>query len=214
MGTGVQVSLALRRSFPLLLAFLLTMLLLIEYFFAIPEVGPLSKTALSWTSIIAGFALMLGAVAVLTYHGRQIQRKKGGQRFYSAWTIIMFITFAAIGLVLTPSSTAYSLLYMYVLGSIVSTVNGLALFYFISAAYRGLRAKSLVAIVATLSALFAFLYQAPVGPAVWPPFGMIGAWIWDVPALAGSRGIVIVGGLGLILLGIRAIIGRERGFLR
>lgn len=215
MGNSSNVSLTLRRSIPLLIAFLLTIILLVDYFITgSPEVSSLSKTALSWTTIVSGFALWLGAVAVLIYHGRKVQEKEGKQRFYSLWTIIMFVTFAAVGLALGPSSQAYTWMYLYILGGIVATVNGLSVFYYISAAYRGLRGRSIVAIAATVSAAFSFLGQAPIGPALWSPFGDIYNWIWGVPGLAGSRGIVIVGGLGLILLGLRAIIGRERGFLR
>jgi hypothetical protein len=94
-----------------------------------------------------------------------------------------------------------------------STIFSMLAFYITSSAYRAFRVRSAEATVLLLSALVVMFGRAPVGPAVWPSIGPITSWIMAVPNTAGMRGILIGVSLGVLSMGIRLLLGRERGYL-
>ena len=46
-----------------------------------------------------------------------------------------------------------------------------------------------------------------------PQFEVIGDWIMKVPYTASNRGAMIAAGIGVVVLAIRALVGREPGLI-
>jgi hypothetical protein len=53
----------------------------------------------------------------------------------------------------------------------------------------------------------------PVGAAILPPVVPIGEWLRSFPSSAGFRGMIIGTSLGIIGLGLRILVGRQREHL-
>jgi hypothetical protein len=94
-----------------------------------------------------------------------------------------------------------------------ATIFSMLAFYIASAAYRAFRVRTAEATVLLVSAVLVMMGRAPIGPAVWKEFTPITSWIMAVPNTAGMRGIIIGVALGVLSMGIRVLLGRERGYL-
>jgi len=75
------------------------------------------------------------------------------------------------------------------------------------------RARTYEGLVVVIAGLFVLMRYAPMGSAIWAPFGPIGEWIMSVPNSAVQRGLLISAGAGGVMLGIRMLLGQERGFM-
>ena len=95
------------------------------------------------------------------------------------------------------------------LGATLYPITG---FYIFSAAYRAFRARNIDATLMLLAGIFVMLKNAPVGEAIWIGFKTIGNWVQFTGQVPGMRTLAIVGALGLIAFGFRALLGKERGF--
>ncbi len=94
-----------------------------------------------------------------------------------------------------------------------STVFSLNGFFIISAAYRTWRLRNWRAALLVGTAILVVLGRVGIGQAMWPALGPISDWIMTYPNAAGMRGIMIGAALGTISLGLRIILGIERGHL-
>jgi hypothetical protein len=63
-----------------------------------------------------------------------------------------------------------------------------------------------------IAGCFVILSNAPVGEAIWPGFATIGEWFKFTGQIPGMRTFSMVGALGMIAYGFRALLGKERGF--
>jgi hypothetical protein len=63
-----------------------------------------------------------------------------------------------------------------------------------------------------IAGCFVILSNAPVGEAIWVGFARIGEWFRFTGQVPGMRMLALVGALGLISYGFRALLGKERGF--
>jgi hypothetical protein len=81
--------------------------------------------------------------------------------------------------------------------------------------YKAFKVRNVESGVLLACALVLLLTAAPVMESL---FGSgltsVGNWIMDVPNNSAQRGLMIAGGFGIILLGFRTILGKERGYLR
>lgn len=79
--------------------------------------------------------------------------------------------------------------------------------------YRYFRFTSVESGLMFLAWLFISFRELSSIVAVWPPFYDIGTWIEGVPNTAAQRAMLATTGLGAIVLGIRALVGREPGMI-
>jgi uncharacterized membrane protein YhaH (DUF805 family) len=76
---------------------------LIGYF--IPGLEFLSDVLLRWAVILAGFALILGVVNLLSVHARRLRKRKAGS-LYSLLVILSFLITLILVAVTTPTGSA------------------------------------------------------------------------------------------------------------
>jgi hypothetical protein len=110
------------------------------------------------------------------------------------------------------SNTIYNWLFNYVYTPLGATLYPITGFYIFSAAYRAFRARNIDAALMLIAGCFVILKNAPVGEAIWIGFATIGSWFQFTGQTPGMRTFAIVGALGLIAYGFRALLGKERGF--
>ena len=74
-------------------------------------------------------------------------------------------------------------------------------FFFVVAIYRSFRISSFETGLFVVFGVIVLLGQTPVGALLWDQLPVIKDWVFDVPALAGMRGILLGVGLGTVATG-------------
>ena len=210
------MSQVLKREVVYALTGLVTVLMFVEYFF-FPDVWSLAEIIRTWTIIVYNISLGLGAIQLLRQHTLNLQRKRdnyGYSAIVLAFFAIMFLTGMA-GYLATGQQTdngIYNWIFINVYTPLGATLYPITGFYIFSAAYRAFRARNIDAALMLIAGCFVILSNAPVGEAIWPGFATIGEWFKFTGQIPGMRTFAMVGALGMISYGFRALLGKEKGF--
>ena len=94
-----------KNYLPKIILFIVGFFMTIEFFFEVPSNITATATELKNVAmVIAAFALGIGGVNILLVHGRRITNRVKGQWYYSAWLILLFLTYLIVGLILDTTS--------------------------------------------------------------------------------------------------------------
>lgn len=195
---------------------IVTILMLVEYFFWADAQG-WAEIIRTWAVIIYNISLGLGVIRLLMSHSMSVQRQRDNWQF-SGLLLAMFVVMALTGFLgyfttgVQTSNGFYNWLFINVYTPLGATLYPITGFYIFSAAYRAFRARNVDAALMLIAGCFVLLYNAPVGEAIWIGFKDIGSWFQFTGQVPGMRTFAIVGSLGLIAYGFRALLGKERGF--
>jgi len=195
---------------------IVTILMLVEYFF-FADTQIWAETIRTWAVIVFNISLGLGAARLLISHSARVS-KKGRDWQYSAILLGIFAIMLLTGFAgyitagVATTNALYNWLFNYVYTPLGATLYPITGFYIFSAAYRAFRARNIDAALMLIAGCFVMLKNAPVGEAIWIGFATIGNWFQFTGQTPGMRTFAIVGALGLIAYGFRALLGKERGF--
>jgi hypothetical protein len=203
----------MRKEIPLVVTFVAGSAVVLGYFLNVPFIKvTASSQMLNWAVIVAAFALALGAGSLTRLHVLNIA-KKGRQWPYSIILLVCLYGYLIFGLWKGMADKSYQWLFNGALVPGNSTVFSLNGFFIISAAYRTWRLRNWRAALLVMTALIAVIGRVGLGQAIWPASARLADWIMTYPNAAGMRGIVIGAALGTISLGLRIILGIDRGHL-
>lgn len=206
----------LKREVVYVITGIVTVVMFLEYFFFL-ESQAWAEMIRTWTIIIYNISLGLGAVRLTMAHTMNVQRKRENWAFSGillAGLAIMLITGLA-GYFMTGQQTnnaIYNWLFNWVYTPLGATLYPITGFYIFSAAYRAFRARNIDAALMLIAGCFVILSNAPVGEAIWVGFATVGEWFRFTGQVPGMRTFALVGTLGMIAYGFRALLGKERGF--
>ena len=195
---------------------IVTVIMFLEYFF-FAEGWAFAETLRTWAVIVFNISLGLGAFQLIRAHSMKVQRKRRNWAF-SVWLIFAFAVMLLTGFAgyattgQMTSNTIYNWLFNNVYTPLGATLYPITGFYIFSAAYRAFRARNVDAALMLIAGCFVILSNAPVGEAIWPGFATIGEWFRFTGQVPGMRTFAMVGALGMIAYGFRALLGKERGF--
>lgn len=203
-----------KRTFPLLIAFVLGLTFTLQYYIPHPASEALLTEASVWNQIIAGFAIILGVGSLLQVHYAKIKRQEAGWGYSGVLFASMLIVLGA-GLWSQGKAegTSFGWLYSYVIVALQSTMFSLLAFFVASAAYRAFRARTPEASVLLIAAIIVMAGRVPLGEYLLPSLGQLSDWIMNVPNTAAQRAILIGVSLGGIATSIKIIFGIERAYL-
>jgi len=205
----------LRIHGPYTVILLLILFFLITYFFTMPAaVSNVNKTLLNWGALVAAFAILVGTIDIFKMHADWTRKKTPGQWPFS----LILLSILAITLVLgtygvlsgtgvgyAPFAWLYNAIYV----PANATVYAILVFYMASAAFRAFRIRNAQAFLLVLVGFIVMFANITVGYVIWPGFVPLGDWINKYLVAAAYRPIVIGAGLGVIITGLRALLGRE-----
>ena len=174
-------------------------------------VSELGYLLVSWTAIIAAFALLLGFFNIISVHSYRIRLQESGAIYSVVLLISLFVTLL-IGLVGGLGSLGSQFIFDYVLQPLEATIFSLLALFIATAAFRAFRVRSMETFFFVLFAVIVLLGQVPLGIYLWSEFPVIKDWILNVPTLAGVRGILLGVALGTIATGLRVLLGTERPY--
>jgi hypothetical protein len=196
----------------------------VQFFVPHRPFSGLQDTVTDWVSIIAAFAIWLGALNLMKVSGDTIYRKERGWP-YSAVIIAGFLVTTIVGFFFSgythfqDTGTPFDWIYQNVYNPLSATMFAMLAFYVASASYRAFRARNREATLLLLAGFLVMLGRVPVGDKLteFLPEGHrlsnLTDWIMNVPNKAGQRAIMIGIALGTVSTSLRLILGIEKSHL-
>jgi len=196
------------------LMFLVGFITIFELFFpVIPGLTPTVSYLTAWIPVLINLTALVGTLSLIMRNINSV-RVKEKNYWLSAWTLLLMAVVYGVYLTTgTTTSAAYSWLFENIYANISSATMGLLGYYILLSAARAFRARNLEVAVLIFAAIFVLLTNATVGAAISPVVPQIGTWLLNVPGFGTNRGMLIAGGIGVIVMGLRILIGDEKSIL-
>jgi hypothetical protein len=191
------------------------LIVLISYFVQIPLLQHLQTLLIGWAVILAGIALLVGILNLVSVHWRKMRMpRERGRDPYSPVLLIAFAVTLVAGLILTPLHPQYRQVVLSIQAPIeISLLAILA----ISLAYASLRLfqrrGGFMATVFVASVIFFLVVSSGIfgDPAAGPlSSGFYGTF--NRLPVAGARGILLGIALGSVTTGLRILLGADRPY--
>jgi len=204
----------LRRQIPLGITFVIGLFFILEYFFVTPrEVSTLARDMGNWGVVVTAFAMTLGTIILTRTHGTHVWKRTKGQWYYSAILLVIMYTFLIVGVSIGSTHSSYQWLYNSTYAPLNATLYCSILPFIATACLRAFRARSREGAAVLIAGGLVMVGNMTMVEMVAPFFPDIREWIMTVPNMAAYRGITIGAGLGTLLLGLRTLLGYERGYM-
>jgi len=196
-----------KRILPTVVAVSTGIIMLLLTLLPVPGLNPVRTLLLQWAMLLGAFAFILAYFQLLRVH---LARVRSAKRDKFTSLLVVVSALIGLGVVLTEgilkkgggSGTASQWLLTNLLVPGESTLLALTAITLILAGMRILRARRTVgSVIFLLVALLVLLGTMPY-------LGILGeaaAWVQNVPALAGMRGLLLGVSLGILLTGLRVI---------
>jgi hypothetical protein len=205
-----------KKDLPVVIVFVTGVIMIVGYFVRAPEIflEDVVRDLSVLASIIAGYATILGISTLSLVHINHVVKRRKGQWIYSIILLALTAIMIAVGLVGPIGTHPYFMwFYRFPLTALDTTTYSILAFYIASAAFRAFKIRSWETFILGLAGIIVMLMNAPVGAAIWSGFPEIGKWIMNVPNASAFRGFIIGSSVGAIAIGLRVLIGKERGVL-
>ena len=204
---------------PIIVAFVVGMLMMIQFFTPNPFFLRLYNIVLDWKQIVLGCTFILGTWSLIRYHVLKIQRHQENWQYSYVTLIGLAVTVGAAGIWKTVSGP-YPWLFNNIQVPMQSTMFSLLAFFVASASYRAFRARTVHATLLLVAGALVMLGRVSIGAyfsgsilGVEISLVEISDWLLNVPNLAAKRGIMIGVGLGMTATAIKIILGIEKTYL-
>jgi len=200
-----------RREIPITIMMLTFAIVVIEYYIIMPtQFNQASLELQRWGSILAAFAIGLGLIATVRYHGKFLVKMAMPQALYSGILLLQLVVLFVMGLSIGTANELYLWWYdaSVLRGAIAATT--LVLFYSVNGWFRSVRARSFDSAVALIAMYFFGLYYSTLGDVVFPGIVTpIGDWLAGNPLMFSVAPAATYFGLVLML---RILTGREKSY--
>ena len=212
----------MRREVPLLITGIVGIAFVLQYFIPHWPFSQLTSWFSDWFSIVAAFAIWLGALNLLKISFQKIARKKTDWG-YAVVVIVSFILITVIGFyegaAFREAGTKFTWLYEFVYTPLSATMFAILAFFVASASYRAFRARNLESTLLLAAGFLVMIGGVPIGDNITSflpenyQLSQVKSWIMNFPQAAGQRAIMIGIALGLVSTSLRIILGIERSHL-
>jgi hypothetical protein len=208
-----------QRNIPLALCAAVIVIVLSHYFAVKNEpTRILNATVTQWTVIITAIAMLYGQVALILSRTRRLILRRGNRKtlYNDAVLIGSFLFVIILGLALPGGETdpTFVLVYSGTIALIEIGIGALRCVYHAWTSFRILsRVSTLEPAVFLVAFFLTALRELTSAVAILPPIGPAASWLMDVPNMAVTRAVVAAAGIGSLVLGMRAVVGREPGLI-
>ncbi len=163
--------------------------------------------------VTAALALLLGLANLLTVHFGKITRRENGM-LYSLVTILSAAGVIAVYALNPKGDDGQEIrdtVFEAVQVSLEAALGGLLFFFLVYAAYRMMRQRvSASGCYFTAALILVLLGAIPLSDTT--ALVDLRNWLMEFPVTAGTRGILIGIGLGIVTVSLRVLIGQERAY--
>lgn len=189
------------------------LVVLLGYFFENSTLGLVRVAIVQWAVILAGAAVFVGVVNLISVHMNKIL-KKDKERVYSLFLISALLLTLTYGLILSPNDPVMVNIFNAVILPVEASLMAIMAITLIYAAIRLLRRRNdLMTIIFLLVAVVVMIGAAP-----WPFFqlplvgDLFRPKIINILSTSGARGILIGVALGTLMTGLRVLMGTDRPY--
>ncbi len=192
------------------------LLVLLGYFVDTQVILGLRLLLMQWAVLLAAAALLIGLINLLAVHYRKVSLQEPGWP-YSALLILTFLVTLVLGLFFGPDFQVVLLLFNYVQLPVEASLMALLSVSLLVAGVRLVaRRRDVFSLLFVGTALIVLLGTAPWlaagDSAVAEGFGAVRAWVTQIWAAGGARGILIGVALGATATGLRVLLAVDRPY--
>ncbi len=190
------------------------LLTLLGYFIPVPVLLAVRMQLVSWATLLAAVAVIIGAYSLVKAHVKNFMSFKTG----GAYSLIAVLGFAGMVIagIVTPvthiPASAFLLENVVLAGA--TALSALLLFVLVIAAAKVMRRPpSVIGVTFLIGLVISLIGLAPTVTGL-PDLGFAGlyGWLAQVPAVAGGRGLLIGISLGVIATGLRVLLAIDRPY--
>jgi len=204
-----------QMKIPVFIVSVLMGIYLVEQFTKMTALTNVKKQLDLWGTIILATVFLFGYTFSVIGRVRSLNKARHNPfnktTFASVVVLVVFAIFVLVILTQGISSRMYSLLYQYLPGYVTPT--GFHGYYDLYLLYRLFRFSDIYVILYFGVVIFRFLTDISVVSYYFPILYDMRQWIEYVPHNAAYQATLFAGGVGLIILGVRALVGREPGLI-
>lgn len=187
---------------------------LATYYLAIPQVDAIFNEFNTWTMNINSFMLFTGVITVGMRYVRGVTKRDSDVWPFQLYALIYIIVWVILGETSGMYSTFYQKAFLSTKIALHIAIIGQIIFFICSAGYRTLRINNARTALLAGCALLMVIANAP-WMAGYPVISQtLAYWLLDNPQMAASRAVIISGGVGAVIVGIRILLGLEKSALR
>ncbi len=216
----------MKKTIPLVLAFVTGILMMFEPFIPHYTVNTVKTLILEWGQVIAAATILLGIASLVVVNIPAVTKRKQDWVYKLVLLIAFFVT-VVLGSRGVEAGTMLDWVFMNMMRPMMATMFALLAFYMASAAFRAFRARTFEATLMLGAALLVMMGRVPLGELVFRyitdivnlipgvNFTIVDVmeWIMNIPNLAGKRAIFIGAALGTMATSLRIILGLERSYM-
>ncbi len=189
---------------------------LLGYFMDVPMILAARESLMHWAVILAATAVFMGLINLLLVHWNRISTQSKGWVF-SAILVVFMLEMLVLGLIFGPDHKLVLFFFTYVQLPVEISLMAILAVVLVVAGFQLIRRRrDLLSMVFMGSALVVLVGTLPwiVGSEseIVRMLGELRAWLTQVWAVAGARGILLGVALGAAATGLRVIIGVDRPY--
>lgn len=188
-------------------------IVLLGYFIDLPGLGELRLMFVDWAILLAAVALLVGVLNLARVHWNRVRTAQKGS-FNSLVLIVSMLSTLVIVIVFGGPTAPWSMwIYNHILIPVETSLLALLAVILIYAFARMFhRSVTLPTLVFAGVAVFALIGVFSLPGLEIPLLRELRAWLTQVWALAGMRGILLGVALGTIATGLRVLLGSDRPY--
>jgi hypothetical protein len=203
-----------RRTIPLLITFFFGLFPLVDYFIKNAAIGSIASFMGGVAASLLNFAFVLSVLTLIITNARKAVT--GGEGMEAVWagiTAVVCVITIVLGVGMGTSDPNYQFIIANIRDPPEKGMMVTMLLFWISSYYRVIRIRNFETLLATFAFFVVVITAVPIGAMI--PGS---AWLKDFILVAFHtpvmQSIRIGASIGAIILGIRVLLGRERGYLR
>lgn len=187
--------------------------MLVSWYFVSPQANTVATELRNWNTNIGTFSLFVG---VLTLFSRYIKDVWNREEYwpYKLLGLIIIPVWSIFGAMAGVFSDIYQTAYFNTAITLHVAILGQLMFFMISGAYRTYRIRNFRTMLFALCTIVIIACNASWLMTPFPIVDKISYWLLNNPSMAGYRAMMITGAFGSIAMGLRILLGLERGALR
>jgi len=194
------------------LLFIISMIFIVQYYLPGFALDSLVSPIGNWSVVFSATAMGLGLINLTAGSLKKIQ-KRGKEWYFDVWLIfIMFLT-AALGGIFGVRNESYLWIFNNIYQQLSPTLFGFAYLYMCTVAVLTFRVTNWDSALLMIGGVLVMFGNIPFLQVYTGIFVLIKDWIFASPARGVFTAFRISMALGFVLIGIRTILGIERGYL-
>jgi len=186
---------------------------LTSWYFVSPHADIVANELYNWNVNIGTFSLFVGVVTLFSRYLKDISSRKE-QWEYKFLGVVLIPIWVIMGQTAGVFSDLYQKAYFNTKITLHVAILGQLMFFMISGAYRTYRIRNFRTLLFASCTLIIVVCNASWLMTPFPIADKISYWLLNNPSMAGYRAMMITGAIGAVVMGIRILLGLERGALR